>query len=93
MVKRQKEEHVAGVLEFAGRSSDDAEFVAWLADHKARNGGKVRVSQGATGVRVMFAKAADMAAWKVRSERAAASAGKGIPGTMLLMEKPSWSGQ
>lgn len=73
MVKRHKEEHVAGVLEFAGRSSDDAEFAAWLADHKARNGGKVRVSRGATGVRVMFARAADMAIWKARSEKAAPS--------------------
>jgi len=70
MVKRHKEEQIAGVLEFAGRSSDDAEFVAWLADHKARNGGKVRVSRGATGVRVMFTRAADMAIWKARSEKA-----------------------
>jgi len=70
MVKRRREEGIAGVLEFAGRSGDDAEFLAWLADHKARNGGKVRVRQGATGVRVMFAKEADMALWKVRSEKA-----------------------
>ena len=60
MVKRRKEEDIAGILEFDGRSSADAEFVEWLADHKARNGGKIRVSQGGKGVRVMFSKDADM---------------------------------
>jgi hypothetical protein len=40
----------------------------WLADHKSRNGGKIRVSQGGKGVRVMFAKDADMAFWQRRSE-------------------------
>jgi hypothetical protein len=71
MVKRRKEEDIAGVLEFAGRAGDDAEFMAWLADHKARNGGKIRVGQGAKGIRVMFTKEADMALWKARSEKAA----------------------
>jgi hypothetical protein len=68
MVKRRKQEDAVGVLEFEGRSSDDATFKQWLADHKARNGGKVRVSKGATGVRVMFSKEADMAFWKDRSD-------------------------
>jgi hypothetical protein len=68
MVKRRKQEDAVGVLEFEGRSSDDATFKQWLADHKARNGGKLRVSKGATGVRVMFSKEADMAFWKERSE-------------------------
>jgi hypothetical protein len=49
MVKRRREEDIAGVLEFAGRAGDDPEFLDWLADHKARNGGKVGVSQGAKG--------------------------------------------
>ena len=71
MVKRRKEEDIAGVLEFAGRASDDAEFMGWVADHKARNGGKIRVGQGAKGIRVMFTKEADMTLWKARSERAA----------------------
>jgi hypothetical protein len=68
MVKRRKQEDAVGALEFEGCSSDDATFKQWLADHKARNGGKLRVSKGATGVRVMFSKEADMAFWKERSE-------------------------
>lgn len=71
MVKRRKQEDIAGVLEFAGRTSEDPVIVAWLAEHKARKGGKVRVSQGGTGVRVMFSEAADMAAWQARAEQAA----------------------
>lgn len=70
MVKRRKEEEIVGVLEFEGRTSEDPEFVEWLADHRARNGGKVRVSQGGKGVRVMFSKEADMTFWKSRSEEA-----------------------
>ena len=38
--------------------------------HKSRNGGKIRVSQGGKGVRVMFSKDADMAFWQRRSEAA-----------------------
>lgn len=71
MVKRRREEEVAGVLEFEGRTNEDPEFMGWLEDHKARNGGKLRVSQGGKGVRVMFSKDADMALWKARSEQAA----------------------
>ena len=71
MAKRRKEEEVAGVLEFQGRSSEDPEFLEWMADHRARNGAKVRVSQGGKGVRVMFSKEADMTFWKIRSEQAA----------------------
>ena len=71
MVKRRREEEIAGVLEFEGRTGEDPELMEWLADHKARNGGKIRVSQGAKGVRVMFSKEADMALWKARSDRAA----------------------
>ena len=71
MVRRRKEEEIAGVLEFGGRSSEDADLIEWLADHRARNGGKIRVSQGATGVRVAFTKEADMAMWKARSDQMA----------------------
>ncbi len=74
MVKRRKEEDIAGILEFDGRTSEDPEFVEWLTDHKARNGGKIRVSQGGKGVRVMFSKDADMAFWQRRNE--AVSKGK-----------------
>jgi erythromycin esterase-like protein len=71
MVKRQKVEDVAGVIEFQGRTAEDPEFVTWLAEHRAHKGGKVRVSLGGTGVRVMFSEAADMAWWKARSEKTA----------------------
>lgn len=77
MVKRRKQEDIAGLLEFEGRTSEDPEVVAWLAEHKARKGGKVRVGQGSTGVRVMFSEAADMAAWRARAEQA--SRGKKSP--------------
>lgn len=70
MVKRLKQEDMAGVLEFEGHASDDPEFKGWMEDHKARNGGKVRVSLGAKGVRVMFSKEADMAHWKTRANKA-----------------------
>ena len=76
MVKRRKEEEIVGVLEFEGRTSDDPEVLEWLAEHKARNGGKIRVGRGSTGVRVAFSKAADMALWKARSEQA----DKRVPG-------------
>ena len=69
MVKRVKQEDMAGVLEFQGRTSDDPEFKMWLEEHKARSGGKVRVSLGAKGVRVMFSKEADLAHWKARAEQ------------------------
>ena len=70
MVKRRVEEQIAGVLEFEGRGPQDPEFIQWLATHKERNGGKIRVSQGGRGVRVMFAKEADMTLWKTRYEQA-----------------------
>jgi hypothetical protein len=71
VVKRRREEDIAGILEFAGRTSEDPEFLEWLAEHKARHGGKIRVSKGMTGVRVMFAKSADMVLWQRRSDEAA----------------------
>jgi hypothetical protein len=43
MVKRHKEERIVGVLEFEGRTSEDPEVMKWVAEHKARNGGKIRV--------------------------------------------------
>jgi hypothetical protein len=69
MVKRVKQEDIAGVLEFEGRTKDDPELNAWLEDHRARNGGKLRVSLGGKGVRVMFSKEADMEYWRIRSEQ------------------------
>jgi hypothetical protein len=69
MVKRRKEEEIVGVLEFEGRTSEDPEVMKWLAEHRAQNGGKIRVSRGSTGVRVAFSKAADMALWQSRSQQ------------------------
>lgn len=66
MVKRRKQEEIAGILEFEGRTAEDASFKDWMADHKARNGGKLRISKGGTGVRVMFSKEADMEFWQER---------------------------
>ena len=71
MVKRRKQEDIAGVLEFEGRTSEDPEIVTWLDEHKAHKRGKVRVSQGGTGVRVMFSEKADMALWEARAKQAA----------------------
>ena len=70
MIKRRKQEDVAGILEFDGRASDDPELLEWIADHRARNGGTIRINRGARGTRVMFSKEADMAFWKTRAEKA-----------------------
>ena len=75
VVKRRKEEDIVGVLEFEGKTSEDPEIVAWLAEHKARNGGKIRLSRGLTGFRIAFAKEADIAWWKSRKDRAARDRG------------------
>ena len=64
MVKRRKEEEIAGVLEFAGLTAEDPDFVRQMQDHKDRNGGKVRVGKGMSGVRVSFSKEADMQSWR-----------------------------
>ena len=69
MVKRVKQEDMAGVLEFEGRTSDDPEFKAWMEDHRARKAGKIWVSLGGKGVRVMFSKETDMAYWRARAEK------------------------
>ena len=71
MVKRVKEEDLAGALEFEGKTVEDPEFADWLAEHRARKGGKIRVTQGGKGVRVLFSKAADMAWWQGLADQAA----------------------
>jgi hypothetical protein len=70
MVKRRKEEDIAGVLEFEGRTAQDPEFMDWVADHRKQNGGTIRVSKGWKGVRGVFSKEGDLTLWKARSERA-----------------------
>lgn len=71
MARRVKEDPIAGVLEFEGRTKDDPQMVEWLADHRARKGGKIRLSLGGTGVRVAFNKQADMELWRLRELKAA----------------------
>jgi hypothetical protein len=71
MVKRIKQEDMAGALEFEGVTKDDPRLQEWLEEHRARNGGKVRIALGGKGVRVIFSKEADMALWQARSEQAA----------------------
>jgi len=38
VVKRRKQEDIAGVLEFEGRTSEDPEVVAWLGSEEQANG-------------------------------------------------------
>lgn len=47
MVERRKREGIAGVLELEGRTNEDPEFMEWLAEHKGREGGCVRVVRAA----------------------------------------------
>jgi len=63
MVKRIKEEGMAGALEFENLRKDDPQFEVWLEEHRARSAGKLRIGRGSKGVRVMFIKTADMARW------------------------------
>jgi hypothetical protein len=70
MVKRIKQEDMAGALELEGIGKDDPRLQKWLEEHRARNGGKLRVGLGGKGVRVMFSKSADMAFWKAQFETA-----------------------
>ncbi len=71
MVKRRRDEDLAGILEFEGRDADEPEFMSWLADHSARKGGKIRVAKGGKGVRVAFTNQADLAFWKERADKLA----------------------
>lgn len=59
------------MLEFTGCSQQDPTFKRWIAEHQAQNGGNLWMSKGATGVRVMFSKEADMTFRKERSEKEA----------------------
>ena len=48
MVKCRKQADVVGVLEFEGWTSEAPEVSAWLAEHKARKGSRIRVGQSGT---------------------------------------------
>jgi hypothetical protein len=64
MVKRIKQEDMAGALELEGVGKDDPRLQQWLEEHRARNGGKLRVGLGANGVRVLFSREADLDYWR-----------------------------
>ncbi len=68
---RRKVEDIAGVVEFRGMTRDSPEIVRWLAEHRSRGGGTVRLSQGATGCRVALGTEADLAKWQERMRSAA----------------------
>ena len=69
MVKRIKQEDMAGALELEGVGKDDPRLQTWLEEHRSRNGGKLRVGLGARGVRIMFSREADLEYWKQRYVR------------------------
>ena len=64
MVKRIKQEDMAGALELEGVGKDDPRLQQWLEAHRARNGGKLRVGLGPRGVRVIFSRQADLDCWR-----------------------------
>jgi hypothetical protein len=74
MVKRIKQEDMAGALELEGIGKDDARLQQWLDEHRARNGGKLRVGLGGKGVRVMFARDADLQYWRAHYQQKVRSA-------------------
>jgi hypothetical protein len=76
VIKRMKEEPVAGVLELAGVAKDDPIIKSWLDEHRSSNGGKIRIAQGATGVRVIFSRELDMKIWKQRLHQSAKKDGR-----------------
>jgi hypothetical protein len=62
MVKRIKQEDMAGALELEGIGKEDPRLQLSLEEHRARNGGKLRVGLGGKGVRIIFSREARMAA-------------------------------
>jgi hypothetical protein len=66
MVKRIKQEDMAGALELEGIGKDDPRLQRWLEEHRGRNGGK--------GVRVMFARDADLHYWRLHYQLQTAKA-------------------
>jgi hypothetical protein len=63
-VKRIKPEDMAGAFELEGIGKVDPRLQLWLEEHRARNGGKIRLGLGGKGVRVMFARDADLRYWQ-----------------------------
>jgi hypothetical protein len=74
MVKRIKQEDMAGALELEGIGKDDPRLQRWLEEHRGRNGGKIRGGLGGKGVRVMFARDADLHYWRLHYQLQTAKA-------------------
>jgi hypothetical protein len=64
MVKRVRQEDMAGALELEGIGKDDPRLQQWLDEHRGRNGGKLRVGLGGRGVRIIFSREADLTYWQ-----------------------------
>ena len=64
MVKRIKQEDMAGALELEGIGKDDPRLQQWLEEHRGRNGGKLRVALSSRGVRIIFSREADLKYWQ-----------------------------
>jgi hypothetical protein len=64
MVKRTKQQDMAGVLELEGIGKDDPRLQRWLEEHRERNGGALRVGLGGRGVRIIFSREADLKYWQ-----------------------------
>jgi hypothetical protein len=64
MVKRVRQEDMAGALELEGIGKDDPRPQEWLEEHRGRNGGKLRVGLGGRGVRIIFSREADLTYWQ-----------------------------
>jgi hypothetical protein len=64
MVKRVKQDDVAGALELAGVGRDDPRLVQWLEEHRGRNGGKLHIGLGGKGVRIIFSRESDLKYWQ-----------------------------
>jgi hypothetical protein len=57
---------MAGAFELEGIGKDDPRLQQWLEEHRGRNGGKLRVSLGGRGVRIIFSRELDLKYWQQR---------------------------
>ncbi|MFL5286978.1 MAG: hypothetical protein ACJ8AW_39910 [Rhodopila sp.] len=64
MVKRIKQDDMAGALELEGVGRDDPRLAQWLEEHRLRNGGKIHIGLGGRGVRIVFSRQADLTYWQ-----------------------------
>ena len=64
MVKRIKQNDMAGALELEGVDRDDPRLAQWLEEHRSRNGGKIHIGLGGRGGRIVFSRQADLKYWQ-----------------------------